>query len=827
MERLSLPAEVSATPGQRVAMPTSVARPELVGTPVTGTDLRWYLGALRRHLRLVVLVAVAATAVAAVLAYSAAPRYTAWALIRLQDSRAPLVQGLLDPMEAGPRTLADPILSEIQVLTSRSVAAQIVAHPEAAPLRVHPVGFPFALLDGVRVADGVREDTLQLRFDERAFVVTGRATTRRASYGTPVEIDGLRFTLTAPPASRTALMVVVPLAAAVDSLLGMLDVSPRTRTDLLDVGVTSHDAVAATSIANAAVQVFREVSVESAQQQARRRREFMEEQLRQNDSILTIAQRALSGFRGRHHAYSSQQMFAAGQEGIAGLELQRVDLEIEHRTYQALLAELTQAADGGGRVRVGALAPGVAPNPVVAQLYTQLLRHQAAYDSLTTGDYRSAENSPDVRRLVALLASTRDQLVEAVRSYIGALGARLTVLDGVQAARAAAFQSLPAAEVEEARLATRLDALRQVGEQLRGEYQRARIDEAVEAGRLSVIDLATLPRAPVGASPLTKVSLGLVLGLMLGGGAAFLREAFSSVIRRREDVEAALQLPWLAVIPRIRPLRDDARRPQVTDGTSHWRKAQRLRSRLLRVPFADPASERAIAADAFRLLQVNLAFASEGPMPSVVAVTSPTAGDGKTTTAINLAVAYAEQGRRVLLVDCDLRRPCLHRLSGRARDPGLVELLLGRSNEGEAVRPLGNDLWLLAAGAVTSNPPALLGSAPMHALLDRLVHDYDAVVLDCPPVLLGADAALVGAAAGGVLFVVRAGRTDRELAQHGLDQLRRVGAHVLGVVLNDPETLVPQYSYDVYEAYADSYHAAEQVVPLSVPAATSTSVGRR
>jgi uncharacterized protein involved in exopolysaccharide biosynthesis len=206
----------------------------------------------------------------------------------------------------------------------------------------------------------------------------------------------------------------------VDSLLTGLDVSPRVRTDLLDVGFSAGDPDVAARVANAAVQVFEAASVEAAQQQARRRRVFMEEQLRQNDSILTIAQSALSGFRGRNRAYSSQDLFAAGQEGLAGLELQRVDLDVEHRTYQALLADLTREGAAGGRPRAGTLSPGAAAaNPVVAQLHTQLLRYQASYDSLTTGDYRSAEDSPDARRMAALIGSTRDQLVEAVRSYAG------------------------------------------------------------------------------------------------------------------------------------------------------------------------------------------------------------------------------------------------------------------------------------------------------------------------------------------------------------------------------------------------------------------------
>jgi polysaccharide biosynthesis transport protein len=786
-------------------------------------ELRWLLAALRCHRRLVLLATAATTVIAAAVAYGVPPRYTARALVRLQDARAPLVQGILDPVDARQRALTDPILSEIQVLTSRSLASQIVDHPDAVPLRVHAIGFPSALLDSVRPGAAAAPDSLRLRFTEREVVVTGRGGERRAAYGTPLEVDGVRFTLTAAPGVGEGLLVVVPRDAAVDTLLAHLEVSPRARTDLLDVGFTARDPVVAMRVANAAVQVFQAASIETGQRQARRRREFMEEQLRQNDSILTIAQRALSDFRGRNRAYSSQEMFAAGREGLAGLELQRVNLDIEYRTYQALLADLTRD-DGTAAARgprVGTLSAGAAENPVIAQLYTQLLRHQAVYDSLTTGEYRSAEGSPDVRRAATLIGSSRERLVEAVRSYAGSLGARLEVLDGARTARAAAFQRIPAAEVEEARLAMRLEALRKVGDQLREEYQRTRIDEAAQAGGVQIIDAATPPRSPAGIGPLMTVALGLVLGLLLGGGAAVLRETLNTVIRRREDVEDALQLPWLAVIPRIRsPGRRSRRGGAAARGAVAGGNGHRLASLFARDE-QESAIERAFAADAFRVLQVNLVFASDEQAAKVIAVTSPMAQDGKTTTAINLAVAYAERGSRVLLVDCDLRRPRLHRLSGQPRDPGLTELVLGRCDAQRVVRPLSHNLWLLAAGVMPPNPPALLGSARMREVLGSLAREYDVLVLDCPPTLLGADAAVVGALADGVLFVVRAGHTGRDMAQDALEQLRRVGARVLGAALNDPESLVPGYSYDMYEEYKEHYHSPERVVQSASPSASS------
>src|SRR5690606_10913886 len=336
-----------------------------------------------------------------------------------------------------------------------SVASKVIEHPGVLPLRLFPTGFPLAILDSVRLASREVEDSLHLRFHGTEMEVRGREKTIRVPYGRMVDLDGVSFAMAAAPDVESGLLVAIPEAASVDSLLALLEVAPRARTDLLDVGFSSHDPEVAVSVVNAVAQVFKEVSSDEAREAASIRRVFLEEQLQQNDSVLTLAQVAISQLRARNRAYSSQDMFAASQAGMADLDVQRVALEVEYRSYQSLLDELTT---NSGR-SLASLSAGAASNPVVTQLYTQLLRQQASYDSLTTGPHRSAESNPDVIRMASLLESTRGQLIDAVRSHANSIGARLEAVGGVADARASAFSRLPAAEVEEARLAMQLDAL--------------------------------------------------------------------------------------------------------------------------------------------------------------------------------------------------------------------------------------------------------------------------------------------------------------------------------------------------------------------------------
>ena len=215
-----------------------------------------------------------------------------------------------------------------------------------------------------------------------------------------------------------------------------------------------------------------------------------------------------------------------------------------------------------------------------------------------------------------------------------------------------------------------------------------------------------------------------------------------------------------------------------------------------------------IGIEAFRNLRTSLIWSDGGEALKSLVVTSAAPGEGKTLTAANLAVTLAYDGLRVLLVDCDIRRPRVHGLFRMPRSPGLMELLTaartsdtGMSPE-EAIRETSvAGLSVLTCGALPSNAANLLSGTRMRALLQELQEHYDIIVLDTPPVLATADAGIVASLTDGVLLVVRAGSTDRNAAQRAYQQLANVGARVVGTVLNDPGGQVAKegdyyYPYD-------------------------------
>ena len=386
-----------------------------------------------------------------------------------------------------------------------------------------------------------------------------------------------------------------------------------------------------------------------------------------------------------------------------------------------------------------------------------------------------------------------------------ALDSRTKALRGLGSRTGASMQILPAMAEEEMRLHRRVTALANPGRRT-----AQRVPEGPHGrggrGRRHRRGLArAAPSTPLISGAVLKLALGLFLGLVLGLIVAYTLEALNTSVRRPEDLEAVLRVPGLAVIPRITS--------GSRHGGSHFRK-------LLGAGKGSPEAGSPMAGDqtfsigieAFRNLRTSLIWSDGGEMLKTLVVTSAAPGEGKTLTAANLAVTLAYDGLKVLLVDCDIRRPRVHGLFHVPRAPGLMELLTASSNPDAPPPPAIRQtsvarLSVLPCGALPMNAANLLSSTRMRVLLQELQEQFDIIVLDTPPVLATADAGIVASLTDGVLLVVRAGTTDRNAAQRAYQQLANVGARVVGTVLNDPGGEVAKEG-DYYYPY--DYAAQEQ-----------------
>lgn len=200
------------------------------------------------------------------------------------------------------------------------------------------------------------------------------------------------------------------------------------------------------------------------------------------------------------------------------------------------------------------------------------------------------------------------------------------------------------------------------------------------------------------------------------------------------------------------------------------------------VTITDPRSP---VSEAYRSLRANLSFYSLDKPLRTLMVTSPAAGEGKSTTIANLAVTMAQSGRRTIIVDTDLRRPALHELFGAQMSPGLTDAMMAAAGELPLQKTAVENLWLLSSGPKPPNPADLLGAERMAQIIAQLTEQADIVLFDAPPVMAAADAAILGARVDGVLLVIQAGKTRRDHSERARETLEKSRAHVVGAALTN------------------------------------------
>jgi succinoglycan biosynthesis transport protein ExoP len=350
--------------------------------------------------------------------------------------------------------------------------------------------------------------------------------------------------------------------------------------------------------------------------------------------------------------------------------------------------------------------------------------------------------------LKASLASKMDELEGEIRGLQEEIAHQKALGTGAEDAELLLWQG----DLEQAR--TNLTTLMQ-------NYGQVELAEAQSGTSITVVAAAAQPQSPVRPRPVQNTLLGVVAGTLLAAVMISAMEYLDDTLKTPDDVQAALGIVTLGAIYRGH------------DGTCP-------------TSLAVEVEPQSIEAESFRVLRTNVQFSQVDRPVRRLMVTSPSPVEGKSTVVANLAVVMAQAGQRVIVVDADLRRPQQHKLFGLDNTRGLTDALVADRPELEAClrRTSVGNLWVMMSGALPPNPLELLSSRRMGELLARLGEEADVVVVDSPPVLAAADAAVLSRQVDGTLLLVESRGTRRGQAQEALQALKQVRAKVLGVVLN-------------------------------------------
>ena len=505
----------------------------------------------------------------------------------------------------------------------------------------------------------------------------------------------------------------------------------------------------------------------------------------------------------------SQQIINPGQQAseqvrrMGELQLRHDGMEVQRRALASLLAEVRTAAattqpGQPSPYRRLATFPAFIQNQGVQNLLGTLTGLENQRDALLV---RRTVEHPEVQGFATRIADIEAQIFRLANDYLGSMDKQLASESAKVAEYNGQMAAVPGKEVEYTRLFREQEVLEKTYVTLLGRLRQAEVQEAISPDEVRIIDTALVEEEPAWPRPLVNMILASVLGVMMGMAVAVGREITDTKVRSRGDAElAAGGVPLLGSIPRIKALQDGT-----STGDSY---ARALRARITRLPAETRVRDRLVtqraprhpAAEAYRDLRTSITFASPEGVPQVLVITSAREGDGKSVVASNLAIAFAQQGSRTLLVDGDLRRGRLHRALGVRQDPGLAHLLLGRSSIEEAMQEVevgnaGRSLFFISSGAFPQDPAELLGSVKMRELAAELRERFDFVVIDAPPLGPVADAAVLGTSADATVLVARADVTDRAALEDAVVRLRRLRVPIAGVVLNDTRDVEPNPYY--------------------------------
>ncbi len=597
-------------------------------------------------------------------------------------------------------------------------------------------------------------------------------------------------------------------ASPVDWLLAHTKVRPLKGSDVVEIRARAADPLAVTLMANTYAEVYVERARERARADIRQVREFLADQVQVVRERLEGSESSLRDFQERSGVASLEDETRALVEQMATFESSynhaRADLIAQEEQLRLLRTQLDTAQDN-----LASQIPMVTGS-VIQQLRAELADRMAYREKFLAQGYdvrhaKILELERQVGEIQARLTEaigeiTRDEslpadplarvqslvvqiMAEEVSYY--ALDAKVSTLKGAVDDYSRRLSTLPQKSYEMGQLAHNAEVDEKILAMLLQRFEEARIEEAGLTGTAQIIDDAAVPTHPVRPDFRLNLILAAFLGSLLAGFACLLAHKLHKRVRGVREAERLSGLPVLARIPRV-SVRD------LKEGSVHLRTGPIRRLQLRRHCRQVSGSGSLILSmtpwapivEAFRALRVSL-LQKNDPAPKMILVTSPGQGDGKTSTACNLALVLASGGSRVLLVDADMRRPRIGRRFKVRPKYGLPELLAGECTLDQVIaRTAYHGMHLIPTNKGIDNPHDLLTGPMMPRLLKELRGRYDHVIIDSPPMVPVVDTAVLSVLVDTTLLVVRMGYTECEVIPHATQVLRSLGVSVTGLVMN-------------------------------------------
>jgi polysaccharide biosynthesis transport protein len=572
----------------------------------------------------------------------------------------------------------------------------------------------------------------------------------------------------------------------IEALLDGKEVTLPRNSRLATISFTSTVPAFSSRIANAWADEYIQANLQRRYDSSSYAREFISGQLNDAGAKLETSERELNAYAreaGLIRTHDSNAGNDQGRDSGSGNSITTASLlQLNDQANQAQAARIT-AEQRWRSISSGPLlsSPEVLANVAVGALLGQ---RSVSTAELEKERARHLEDYPSVVQLRAQVASIDTQLQSVARNI------RASVKQAYDSAREAeealkqqvlGLKSSSLAEqdrlVRYNLLAREADTNRTVHDGLLQRYKELNAAAGISSSNISIIDKADAPTRPSSPDLVTNLAIALLAGVTLAGAIVFLRNQFDDAVRIPEDIDAKLNLPLLGVIPLSKAVDIDT-------------------------ILEDPKSA---ISEGYNSLRSSLLYSSANGLPKTMLITSSQSSEGKSTTSLATAIGLARLGRKVVLLDVDLRRPALHRMLGQNGGDnayGMSSLLTSQGAIDKALKPTEyENLTVITSGPIPPSPTELLSSGRMEQVLEELCGLFDVVILDSPPVLGLADAPLMSALVEGVVLVVQSDRSRRGSLKSSIRRLRGMRTNILGVVLTMFDASKTGNAYSEYYGY--------------------------
>jgi len=532
-------------------------------------------------------------------------------------------------------------------------------------------------------------------------------------------------------------------------LLAHLAVEPVPDTYVVEVRITHRNPRDAALWANTLSDIYMDYSLEGQVEAAQRAYRWVNERLAETQTDMEQAQDKLL------KSYQGQDLFVP-EGSVSAITTSITKLNEDHIQAQARRIELeAQLAEFASMRRKGNpdAIPQVGQDDAVGQINSRI-------QSLTLDLARLREKykagHPEVQKIQVQIEQLGKDKADRVDQIEESLRAEYRQLRRREAELKAAIESHKTRAAEQSLKLTELESLKKQADSAAGLYtvllqklNETNIAASIQNNNVRLLDKAVVPTSPVWPRKRQLALVSLLAGFLLGAGFVLLRDALDNTIKDADDVERRLHVELLAAIPRY------------------------------------GKEDTSLATEAYQNLRTGLLFSRRGDRGQVVLVTGAAPGEGKTTTLLNLGRLLAAAGESTVVIDCDLRRANLHLRLNVPREPGFTDFFVNPVELSGLIRSTRHkNLWVIPAGPLPPNPPALLARPELDTALDQLRRHFRWILVDSPPVAAVTDALLLAHKADSTVLVVQQNRIDRAVIKRALASLRKVTPHVAGAVLN-------------------------------------------